>query len=262
SLHLSITISTATLLLLPLQAQAAPFFQSLWPGRSDDADLGRPPSRRGGGGRTENAGGTMDIDPCLRSLIALEPGETVIATQATADGDICPTSVADVAFTAEAQPFIWVYFPEYGDYDESGLPIEIALLDDQRPVERWQITLLDPAGVMCFQVPYELETNNIYAWSLEAQLTDSPAANPTVGGLLEYRPTVEDSWKDQLTAVGKQLITSPAATQQAQWQSLLQTQGLAAIVDVLPTQGCQTLLVSDSAPAPETSAETDAAGAL
>lgn len=243
-LNFSIAISTTAALLLPLKAQAFPFFRNFWPGRSDDADLGRPISRRGGGGRTENSGGATANNPCLRSLIALEPGDAAITTQSTVDGDICPTSYVDVALTAEAQPFIWVYFPEYSEYPELGLPVEIVILDNLRPIEKWEIALPDVSGIMCFQLPYELETNNVYGWSLETKLTPSSAANPTVGGLLEYRPAATDTWKDRLTTAGKQLIADSTAAQQSEWQSLLQDQGLETIAAFLPSRDCLNLEIA------------------
>jgi len=190
--------------------------QSLYLLASGDASDGRPPdmSRVGGGGR----------NPCLDVPIALVPGEDTISI----GDDTCQTiSLADIAMTYEIEPTVWVYIPEYIDTD---LTAKLTLIQNRRALEQWTLVLPDSSGVICLQLPYQLEIEQLYEWEFAVQLTSSPADNPKVGGLIQYTEEEGNYWADNLTDLAQQRIEQPEEQDLiSEWNQLLVQQGLGAI---------------------------------
>lgn len=194
----------------------------------NNGDDGRPPrpSRVPGGGR----------NPCLDMLVALVPGIDTIAL----DEENCqPTSLASIAMTREANPTLWVYVPES---DDVNLTAEVTLIQNQRAVAQWLATVPESSGVTCLQLPYELETETLYEWRLALRLTDSPADNPKVGGLIQYVNQTDSYWSDDLTMVGQQLMAQPEeGSLNDAWKQLLAEQGLEAISQIPIVDNCLAL---------------------
>lgn len=204
-------------------------FLMLYTQADSDAGDGRPPSRVGGGGR----------NPCLGVPIAMVPGEDMISIE----GDACqPRSPAAVAMTNNIEPTLWVYLPP--SYSDPNLTAELTLIQNHRAIAQWPVRLPDLSGVICFQLPYELSTDQLYEWQFVVQLTDSPSDNPKVGGLIQHTIEIGDYWADKLTDLGQQRINQPQRSSLAnEWSQLLSQEGLADIGQVALPNSC---LVLDS----------------
>ncbi|MEM1256491.1 MAG: hypothetical protein AAGI69_28985 [Cyanobacteria bacterium P01_H01_bin.21] len=256
-LFTALTLSALTLPASALETEA-----DVWPfgpGGDQDSnrsanpdDDGRPTRRAGGGSRGEFLDVYASGDPCLMDMISLESSEGVIEAQLDENGEtVCSNSTVSVAETGLSRLRIWVYFPNF-NFDQSipELPLLIGLDDGEQPVAApWIVNVTAPWGIQCFELPYTLERNTVYTWRLEALLTESPADNPMLEGLVQYMPSTTNSWKDRLTELGEQVITAPDEANRAQWKMHLQSQGLNAIADILPSKTCQ-LLESQSEPVP------------
>lgn len=195
-----------------------------------DAEDGRPPglSRVGGGGR----------NPCLSTPIALTPGEDTVTIQDDACIAVSPT---DIAITSILTPTIWVYVPSYTNTETATL----TLIKERRALSQWDISLPKSSGVMCFQLPYAMETGQLYEWRFSINLTESPAENPKVGGLIQHTTQDGNYWTDQLTSLGLQRMATPSEPALAeQWEQVLVQQGLGDLSQVTLQNSCFSL--SDS----------------
>ncbi|NEQ98612.1 MAG: DUF928 domain-containing protein [Cyanothece sp. SIO2G6] len=196
----------------------------------DDADLGRPPNRTSGASRSSG----IITDACPGNVIALVPGEGTVQLLV---GDDCldasivnPPSRARLAYSSEAIANVWVYIPQA--YASLGVDGELVLIDNRYKVDSWRVSLPTEAGVVCMPLPHELEADNVYRWLFEIDVNEqSPAENPSVSGWVEYTQQVDTYWYDNLTELGQQIQSDTTLTNAAiaQWQGLLDSQGLGAI---------------------------------
>ena len=198
---------------------------------TNDSDLGRPTSRRGGQGRNPS--------DCVAYPVALVPGngEINIQTEICAEQPIPDSSYAATpAYIATEQATLWVYVPAYNN--PQPLTAKVNLIDNWREKGRWEIPIQSTAGILCFTVPYTLQADNTYAWEFEILLSpNDAAANPKVSGFITYTQQAEEYWYDALkTAIQQRQQTGS----DQMLTTMLEPHGLASLATETLPESCHT----------------------
>ena len=212
---------------------------------NEDSDLGRPTDMTEGIGR---GSGTEDSNrSCLNQLIALVPVKDGAQLH---EGENCnsPNSSiteAALAYTSISMSNVWVYIPEA--YTDRNMSAELALIDNRREIERWNVPLPSSAGVICVPIPYTLESDNAYRWRFQVSTNSGStraSENPQVSGLIVYSTQADTYWYDdvaRLDAIQQNdggAVNPSSAGNTEEWRQLLNENGLGAIASAPIASGC------------------------